>query len=104
MTPNRDNAHGIASDQLASTSDPSDQTTITTIPDVNPEVITKSMPNLDASLVNVLEHDAGIDLLRELRGSYQDDPIFKSILDRPKEFRNFEVQNELVYLKLNGKN
>jgi hypothetical protein len=59
--------------------------------------------NTETSLVNVLDSDAGIDLLSELKGHYQDDPIFKSILDKPKEFRNFEVKDDLIYLKLNGK-
>ena len=51
----------------------------------------------------MLGNDAGIDLLKELRGHYQEDPIFKSILDKPKDFRNFDVKDGLIYLKLNGK-
>ena len=61
-------------------------------------------PIPDVSLVNVVENDAGIDLLKELKGHYQNDTLFKSILDKPKEFRNFEVKDNLVYLKENGKN
>jgi hypothetical protein len=60
-------------------------------------------PNPDASLVNMLESDNGIDLLRELKGKYQDDPTFKSIIEKPKEFRNFEVKNDLIYLKQDEK-
>jgi len=68
-----------------------------------PSDINQSMPP-EASLINaVLESDAGIDLLKELRGHYQDDPVFKSIIEKPKEFRNFEVTNDLIYLKENGK-
>jgi hypothetical protein len=67
------------------------------------EVKMASEPNSETSLVNVLKHDAEVDLLKELRGHYQDDPIFKSIMDKPKDFRNFEVRNDLIYLKLNGK-
>jgi hypothetical protein len=57
--------------------------------------------NSDVSLVNVVENDAGIDLLKELKGNYKDDPLFKSILDKPKEFRNFEVKDDLIYIKMN---
>lgn len=69
-----------------------------------PEPISVTEPSMDTSLVNMLENDAGIDLLNELRGQYREDPMFKSVLDRPKDFRNFEVKNDLVYLKLDGKN
>jgi hypothetical protein len=51
-----------------------------------------------------LGNDAGIDLLTEIKGHYKNDSLFKSILDKPKDFRNFEVLNELIYLKLDGKN
>ena len=58
----------------------------------------------ETSLVNViLESDAGIDVLKELRGSYQNDSVFKSIIERPKDFRNFEIIDDLVYLKESGK-
>lgn len=59
--------------------------------------------NSETSLVNVLESDTGVNLLNEIKGHYQDDLIFKSVLDIPKEFRNFEVKDNLIYLKLNRK-
>ena len=64
-----------------------------------------SEPDSDTgtSLINVLNQDAEIDLLKELQGHYQDDPIFKPVLERPKDFRNFEVKDNLIYLKLDGK-
>ena len=45
----------------------------------------------------------GLDLLAELRGKYILDPAFKSILERPKDFRNFEVNEQLIYLKESDK-
>ena len=45
----------------------------------------------------------GIDILSELRGKYVDDPMFRAILDKPDEFRNFEIKNELIYLKSNDR-
>ena len=59
--------------------------------------------NSETPLVNVLKSDAGVSLLNEIKGHYQDDLIFKSVLDIPKEFRNFEVKDNLIYLKLNRK-
>ena len=53
----------------------------------------------ETSLVNMLGSNAGIDLLRELQGHYQNDLLFQSIMERPKDYRNFEVKNELIYLK-----
>ena len=37
-----------------------------------------------------------------LKGCYQEDPFFKSILDNPSNFMNFEVRDELVFLKSEG--
>jgi hypothetical protein len=45
----------------------------------------------------------GIDLRSELRGKYADDPFFRMILERPKEFRNFENKEQLIYLKENDR-
>jgi hypothetical protein len=60
-------------------------------------------PNLtttdDASTSLLSRSNLGIDLLKELRGKYGTDPFFRSILEKPTEFRNFEVSEELVYLK-----
>ncbi|CAA7257324.1 unnamed protein product [Cyclocybe aegerita] len=41
----------------------------------------------------------GIDLIEELRNNYANDPFFTKILEKPKEFHNFEVENGIVYLK-----
>ena len=58
----------------------------------------------NASLADViLESNAEIDLFEELKGHYHEDPMYKSIMDKPKEFRNFEVKDDLIYLKENGR-
>ena len=41
----------------------------------------------------------GIDLLSELRGKYQEDPFFRVILEQSNEFQNFEIVDQLIYLK-----
>jgi hypothetical protein len=44
------------------------------------------------------QSNLGIDLMTELQGKYTD----HLILDKPKEFRNFEVKDRLIYLKESG--
>ena len=52
------------------------------------------------SLLNVIsESQDGVDFLKELKGRYNDDPLFKVIVDNPREHRNFHIENQLVYLK-----
>ena len=46
-------------------------------------------------------HD-GIDLMSVLKNKYGQDLFFKTILENPKHYRNFEVNEGLVYLKTNG--
>lgn len=41
----------------------------------------------------------GIYLLKELTGEYTNDPFYERIIKKRDEFRNFEVENGLVYLK-----
>jgi hypothetical protein len=47
----------------------------------------------------VSSSNEGIDLLKELTGKYINDPFYEKIINKPNEFRNFEVENSLVYLK-----
>jgi hypothetical protein len=51
------------------------------------------------TLLNIVSQSLdGLDLISELRGRYGQDPAFRAILDRPADFRNFEVEEHLVYL------
>ncbi|OBZ66142.1 Transposon Ty3-I Gag-Pol polyprotein [Grifola frondosa] len=45
------------------------------------------------------ENTEGIDLPAVLRGSYNVDPFFSKILEAPKQFKNFWVEDGLVFLK-----
>ena len=69
--------------------------------EVAPVLEITELPSItDTSLVDIVsESSIGIDLLQELQGNYDKDPIFKAILSKPKEFRNFEIDNGLVYLR-----
>ena len=51
----------------------------------------------------ILESDAEIDLFKEIKGRYHEDSMYRPIMEKPKEFRNFEIENELIYLKDNGR-
>ena len=51
----------------------------------------------------ITESAIGIDMLAELRGQYENDLTFRSILDKPAEFRNFKVEDGLLYLKENDR-
>ena len=52
---------------------------------------------LNTSLLT--QSSLGIDLLSEIRGNYNIDPFFRVILEQPKDFRNFEEKDQLLYLK-----
>jgi hypothetical protein len=59
---------------------------------------------IDPSLLGIVSQSIqGIDLPAALRGKYQLDPAFQAILAKPNDFRNFEVKEQLVYLKKAGK-
>ena len=51
----------------------------------------------------LVQNGPGIDLLKELRGRYAEDLFFKVVLEQPKDFRNFECKEGLVYLKENDR-
>jgi hypothetical protein len=53
--------------------------------------------NLDLS--PLARGNLGIDIVAEVRGRYTEDTFFRTILEKPKEFRNFEVKEQLLYLK-----
>jgi hypothetical protein len=56
--------------------------------------------HLDDSLLNVVNSGwQGLDLVQLIAGNYGDDLFFQKILETPKAFRNFEIDNGLIYLK-----
>ena len=58
----------------------------------------------DSTLLSIVSQGLqGLDLLAEIRGKFELDPAFQPIIARPKDFRNFEVDEQLVYLKAQGK-
>ncbi|KAJ2968912.1 hypothetical protein NUW54_g13086 [Trametes sanguinea] len=54
----------------------------------------------DASLLTHLtENDEGVDLIKELKGRYSEDPFYKAIIEQPRHFKNFRCEDGLVFLK-----
>ncbi|CAA7265770.1 unnamed protein product [Cyclocybe aegerita] len=42
---------------------------------------------------------SGIDILKEIRNNYSLDTVFKPVVEKPSEYKNFDVKDGLVYLK-----
>ncbi|CAA7263787.1 unnamed protein product [Cyclocybe aegerita] len=80
----------IAPEKLGSTS----RDTRAPNDDINNDVIH------DLSPLDLARDLDGIDVLKEIRGNYRNDPSFKSIVDNPNEYKNFEFdkQKGLLYL------
>lgn len=43
--------------------------------------------------------DPSVDIFNRLVGRYSEDPFFKIIIEKPSEYKNFELSNGLVYLR-----
>ena len=56
----------------------------------------------EAMLLDAMENN-NIDLSKSIQGKYGEDLMFELIIKSPKEYRNFEVDDGLVYLKVAGK-
>jgi hypothetical protein len=60
-------------------------------------------PEPDTSLLGIVAGGLNsIELSTVLKDKYGQDLLFKTILENPKHYRNFEVNDGLVYLKING--
>ena len=51
----------------------------------------------------LLESAAGIDLFKIIKGRYIEDKVFKSVIGKPRDFRNFKLKDDLLYITLAGK-
>lgn len=68
--------------------------------DTPDQAATVVIPPAEDTLIDIVSQSLqGLDLLAELRGKYQLDPRFQPIMAKPQDFRNFEVDGHLVYLK-----
>ena len=85
---------------------------VTTTPDKTPDEAPDTGPDTtadDNTLVDrvadlwLRQENLGLDIWSELRGKYLDDSFFRTILEKPNEFRNFESKEGLIYLKENDR-
>ncbi len=49
------------------------------------------------------QSNLGLDILSEIQGKYDKDPFFRVILEKPNDFRNFEIKNQMIYLRENDR-
>ncbi len=69
------------------------------VADTPPQPLVPDIP----SILDLVSHtsDQGINILEDLCRRYREDAFFEVILKNPKEFRNYSVENDLIYLKEN---
>ncbi|THU77147.1 hypothetical protein K435DRAFT_703038 [Dendrothele bispora CBS 962.96] len=67
-----------------------------------PELVPESRDALPANaLAQILTRSSdGIDLLAQIKNKYDQDPFYKKIVEAPKDFKNFEYTDGLVYQRL----
>ncbi|KAF9492589.1 hypothetical protein BDN71DRAFT_1351567, partial [Pleurotus eryngii] len=65
---------------------------------------TRQQEALPPTLLDVVSSsNEGIDVPSEIKDKYGEDVVFKNIVARPNEFRNYEVDKGLLYLRRDGK-
>lgn len=57
-------------------------------------------PESDDLPVSPLWYPEEDQLIKRIKGHYQEDPFFQKILDSPSEYRNFEMTQELIRIQL----
>lgn len=63
------------------------------------------MMEINPDLLTIIsEAELGINIEKELQNNYQDDLLFKTIISRPADYKNFLIESGLIYLKAHGKN
>ena len=88
--------------------EPVASTVIADAPEPTPPMELPSNPanvhhGLRSTLVDLIRvSDGGIDLMSELRNRATEDPFFRIVMEKPHEYRNFEVKEGLLYLKEHG--
>jgi hypothetical protein len=69
-------------------------------PEGSGSVLEHDLEHMDESLLNVVNSGwQGLDLAKLIANNYSEDSFFKHILETPKAFRNFEIEDGLIYLK-----
>jgi len=87
----------MATSAAAENGSNSDQAPQITLDDLSAQSEALSLPQLLTTSLG------GIDIIEEIWNKYQLDKFYAKIVEKPKEFRNFEVDNGLIYLKERNK-
>ncbi|TFK46267.1 hypothetical protein OE88DRAFT_1638506, partial [Heliocybe sulcata] len=69
-----------------------------------PSIIVDRMDaNSGADLFNYISAAGNTSIEDAVHDRYKEDPMFNSILEKPKDYKNFSVSNGLIYLLLQGR-
>lgn len=68
----------------------------------NDEPQLESMAHKSSLLTVISQAEEGIQFEEAIRNRYKEDPFFNRIVTTPKEFKNFSMENGLIYLQEHG--
>ncbi|KAI9068658.1 hypothetical protein FKP32DRAFT_1543961, partial [Trametes sanguinea] len=63
---------------------------------------TPAITSGDLFLDHLSENTEGVDLLQAIRGRFDEDEFFAKILEAPKNYKNFRVEDGLVFVRDRG--
>ena len=66
-----------------------------------PQISASTLQSL-TDIIQVQKDQEGINLKEILKNRYSEDSFFKLILDNPRQYKNFELDNGLVFMKRNN--
>jgi len=66
--------------------------------DIDEVALPADIPPLDLA-----QELSGVDIMKEIKGRYLNDLVFSKVVEKPKEHKNFSVEEDLVYIKEAGK-
>jgi hypothetical protein len=70
----------------------------------NGDINSELTDDYSTSLLTVIsQSERGLDLEMELKNQYLKDPFFKNIINKPRDFKNFIVEDGLMYVRTDGK-
>ncbi|RPD52025.1 hypothetical protein L227DRAFT_515427, partial [Lentinus tigrinus ALCF2SS1-6] len=65
----------------------------------DPEIVQPAVQFAHGFMQHLSESTDGLDLLAVLKGRYGEDQFFARILENPKHFKNFDLQEGLVFIR-----
>ena len=62
--------------------------------DADEVALPEDIPPLDLA-----QELSGVDIMKEIKGKYLNDSVFSKVVEKPKEHKNFSVEEDLIYIK-----